>query len=363
MIHCQNKILYARLKRRFSSFYGISFIFIAIVLGSCTSLKNIGIEVAVQPEFPIADDIQSLVLLNRSMTSRFTNSKADTLEKILIRNKMIMDTVFQDSIAADTVIQVSAVALFESGRFDVVVPKVRNIERNDNTENVKPLSPGFVNDLCKDFNVDAALILERFIEKLDTKYYLNTNEGTYYETKEYSAATDITFFTEWRLYRPDTIKPVVRFQIGDSIFWKAASFSLEELFSQMPRTKSALVGGGIAAGLKMAGSISPKWINQTRYYYLTGKKEIDAAVPLIKGNKWEEAETIWTKYATISSKSTRSKVEFNLALAAEMNGDLDLAIEWGLKSFKTKYSKAAEVYLKTLDNKLKQEQKQSNKKF
>jgi len=362
MIHCQNNILYARLKRRFSFIHGIGLIFIASVFYSCTSLKNIGIEVAVQPEFPIADDIQSLVLLNRSMTSRFTNSKADSLEKSLIKNKMLMDSVFQDSIAADTVIQVAARALFESGRFDAVVPKVRNIERNDIKENVEPLSTDFVIDLCKDFNVDAALILERFVERLDTKYFDN-NYGSYYQTKEYSAATDITFFTEWRLYRPDKLKPVVRFQIGDSIFWKADSFSLDDLYSQMPRTKSALVGGGIAAGLKMAGSISPKWINQTRYYYLTGKKEIDAAVPLIKDNKWGEAEAIWTKYATISSKSTRSKVEYNLALAAEMNGVLDLAIEWGLKSFKTKYSKAAEVYLKTLDNKLKAQQKQSTKKF
>jgi len=136
---------------------------------------------------------------------------------------------------------------------------------------------------------------------------------------------------------------------------------LEELYSQMPRTKEALIGGGIAAGLKLTGYISPHWVNQTRYYYQTGNKEIDTAIPLIQNNKWEEATAIWTKYASIRSKRIRSKVEYNLALAAEMNDDTDRAIEWGLKSFKTRYSKAIEVYLKALDKK-RETQLQENKK-
>ena len=55
------------------------------------------------------------------------------------------------------------------------------------------------------------------------------------------------------------------------------------------------------------------------------------------------------KYSTASPNSLRSKVEYNLALAAEMNGDIDLAIEWGIKSYKTKYSREADLYLKYLD--------------
>jgi len=123
---------------------------------------------------------------------------------------------------------------------------------------------------------------------------------------------------------------------------------LPELYEQMPRIKEALTGGGIASGLKMAGFISPNWLNQPRYYFLTGKSEIDSAIAYLKENKWEEAASIWSKFALIKSKRIRSQIEFNLALAAEMNGNLDQAIEWGLKSFKTNYSQAAETYLRTL---------------
>ena len=116
----------------------------------------------------------------------------------------------------------------------------------------------------------------------------------------------------------------------------------------MPRTKEALIGGGIASGVKMAEFISPGWLNQSRHYFVTGKKEIDSAIPYLQENKWEEAALIWSKFAMIKSKRIRSEVEFNLALAAEMEGNLELAIEWGLKSFKTSYSLAAENYLRIL---------------
>ena len=360
MTYSPNKILGNKIEnRQISRFWQMLFVCIGLTFYSCSSLTKIGIEVAVQPEYPIADDIQSLALLNRSLTGQFTNSASDSLEKFLIKNKMVLDSMIQDSIAADTLIQVAAKALFESGRFDVVVPKAMNIVRTDNQIVGAPLNTVFIQKMCNDFNVNAVLVLESFAEQIRTEY----NESILWGSKAYEAATDITYMTEWRLYRPDENKPVVRFQLGDSIFWKDVNISLEDLYSRMPKTKSALIGGGIAAGLKIAEYISPNWITQDRYYYVTGNKEIDAAIPLIKNNKWDDATAIWSKFATVKSKVIRSKVEFNLALAAEMDDDLDLAIEWGLKSYKTRYTKAIEFYLKTLDNKKKTQPKEHKKRY
>ncbi len=329
---------------------GIALVYLCFAWFSCSTLRNIEIEVAVLPELPISEDIQSIALLNRSMNLKFTNIHSDSIEKLLASKNMTLDSVFRDSLAADTALQVAAKVLFESGRFDVVVPQERNILRNDTDEICNPLKANFINRICQDFKVDAVLALESFTEQVSTNYALYTDDGTQYGLKEYNATTDIESKSDWRLYRSDEGKLPLRFQLRDSIFWDKTSFtSLRDLYSQMPRTKEALMGGGIASGLKMAGCISPNWINQSRYYFLTGKPEIDTAETLIKENKWEEATAIWEKYATIDSKRIRSKIEYNLALAAEMTGNLDLAIEWGLKSFKSNYSKAAEVYLRRLN--------------
>jgi len=334
---------------------GILFVFVLSALYSCVSVKKIGIQVSVLPECPIAEDIQSIVMLNRSMTNKFRNLNSDTI----IDSRLSVDSVFQDSSATDTAIQVAAKALYESGRFDVVIPSEQNILRNDSENIAPPLNTSYINNICKDFNVDAVLVLENFNELVKTKYYLLQ----YSDRNWYYATTDLSYFSEWRLYRPNDLKPVIRFQSIDSIFWNAECPSLKLTSEQMPKAKEALTGGGIAAGLKIAEYISPHWIDQARYYYSTGKPEIDAAIPLIQDNKWEDAALIWSKYASIDSKTIKSKVEFNLALAAEMSGDLDLATEWGLKSFKTRYTKISEDYIKLLDNKIKAQQTESKKKY
>lgn len=328
--------------------------FLAVLfLNSCTSLKNIEIEVAIQPKYPIADDIQSLVLLNRSMTKQFANNKTDTLEKNFIDKAMRMDTVFQDSIAADTIIQVAARTLFESGRFDVVVPKERNIIRTDTKVIANPVNPGFIKEICHDFDVDAILVLESFDEQIiatqsNIKNYWFNEKTQIYEPSDCEAVTNVFYYSEWRLYRTTEIKPLVRLVVGDTIFWKANGFSMKDLNSQMPKIKAALIGGAIAAAYQISSFISPEWVKLNRYYFRTGNKKIDAAIPLIKNNKWNDARVIWSKYATTPSKSVRSKVEYNVALASEMNGDLEMAILWCGKSIKTNYSLDKKVYLNAL---------------
>jgi hypothetical protein len=337
---------------------GVFFILFLIVLASCSSLRNIGIEVSYLPQYPISEDVQSLAIFNRSMSSLFTNHNADSLEKFFINKRMELDTLFMDSIASDTVIKVVAKAMFESGRYDVVIPKEKNLYRYNFYDLDTPLDNEMVNQFCDDFKVDGILVFEDFIENLKVAYTMTPGVGDY---AVYNAATDLASLGDWRLYRKDPAKKVIRFQVADTINWKGYDYAIEPLYRNMPTIKDALVNGGIASGEKMANYICPKWVKQTRYYYLTGKNEIDAAVPLILENRWKEAEAIWMKFTGESSKIVKSKVEYNLALAAEMRNDFDLAIEWGIKSFKTRYSKPAEVYLKTLDLRKKQIEKEALK--
>ena len=88
MIYYRIKFLSSLVKIRHSCAQGILYIFIFSALYSCVSLKKIGIEVSVLPGYPIADDVQSVVILNRSMTNQFVNNNIDSLEKILIKNKI-----------------------------------------------------------------------------------------------------------------------------------------------------------------------------------------------------------------------------------------------------------------------------------
>ena len=326
----------------------------AIVMFSCTSLKTVEIEISKTPLYPIGEDIQSVLVLNRSMSDQFSNLKTDSLEKILIDKKMFLEAVIMDSLASDTTVKTTAHALFESNRFDVVIPKELNLPHLDKTNVDAPMDIPTINQYCIDFKTDAVLVLEGFAENIKTQYSVSDEAGE----KIYKATTDLIYVSDWRLYRSGSKTNVIRLQVADTINWKGWDYTLDGLYRAQPLTKEALLDGGIDAGLKMARYISPEWYPEKRFYYLTGKDNIDAAIPLIQQNKWKEAAEIWEKYAHLPSRSLRGKVEFNLALAAEMENNFDLALEWGLKSFKSRYSMAVEVYLKQLDARKKQFEKE-----
>ena len=102
--------------------------------------------------------------------------------------------------------------------------------------------------------------------------------------------------------------------------------------------------GGIVSGQVIADQIGPKWQNKKRFYYHTGNRKINAAIPLIKTDKWEEASAIWSGFANVSRPSLRYKIEYNLALASEMTGDINKAITWANQSLATKSSLRTRKY-------------------
>lgn len=326
----------------------IFFSIIISVLYSCTSLGKIGIQISVPPKYPVSPEIQSIALLNRSLTPYFKNLDRDSLENILVNHDLDLNMTIYDSIAADTAIQVAAKALFESGRFDAVVPEERNVQKHKSGI-LAPLDQDFIENICKKFNTDGILVLEDFSEHITTEFSV-TRFGMVYgrSLKEYDGVINIFYKTVWRLYQPKLDPPIVKYEANDTIFWEVSDYTLRDMYNKLPSVKEALIGGGIASANEIANDISPKWENDVRKYFITGNKEIDSAIPLIKENKWEEAAEIWMNYSNASSKTLKSMIEFNLAVAAEMNGDLDLAVDWATKSYKTKYSNAAVVYLKSL---------------
>ena len=70
---------------------------------------------------------------------------------------------------------------------------------------------------------------------------------------------------------------------------------------------------------------------------------------MIENNEWEPAMALWKDLAEKSnSKSTRSKAEFNIAIGYELQGNLNEAITWALKSYNTMYRTLTYNYLEVL---------------
>lgn len=87
-----------------------------IGLYSCTSMGKIVVQECVPPMNQISSNIQSIAIINRSLTPNFILLGQDSIsiEKRLGNNNVNFTRTFFDSIAADTAINVAAKALFDS---------------------------------------------------------------------------------------------------------------------------------------------------------------------------------------------------------------------------------------------------------
>jgi hypothetical protein len=314
-------------------------------------MGKISIQVSVPPKKSIPNEIQSVALMNRSMNNSFSNLNEDSLENLLIKRKLVLDDVLLDSLAADTTLKITGNALYESGRFDVVIPVQRNLPNRSLSPSTKlsPLSLAQVNQICTEFKTDALLSLENFQEKVTSSYQVGfeafTSEGT---IRQYNIIVQVAYHSKWSLYQPSEKLKVANFEVNDTIFWERNGDTLQETYEKLPTIKEALIKGAIESGASLAEYISPGWQEQSRNYFITNNPEADKAITFANNNNWKDAERIWMKFSTSSNTGIRSMIEYNLALAAEMNGDLPAAVQWAEKSFRTKFRGTTEVYLKLL---------------
>jgi hypothetical protein len=127
----------------------------------------------------------------------------------------------------------------------------------------------------------------------------------------------------------------------DTILWSETVYIINNAKKILPPRRDAVLNAADIAGNRFAEFLVPHWIEVERMYYKSGQIELKKTNDLIKQNRWLEAAEIWNKNTTNKNKKIAAKSMFNLALACEMNGDMDAAIDWAVKSY---YARPKDLY-------------------
>ncbi len=123
----------------------------------------------------------------------------------------------------------------------------------------------------------------------------------------------------------------------DIINWKELAYNIRKAKRVLPPRRDAVLNAADIAGSRFAEYLAPHWIEVERMYYKSGQIELQKTEELIKQNRWLEAAEIWKKNTTNKNKKIAAKSMFNMALACEINGNMDAAIDWAVKSFYAKH--------------------------
>ena len=341
-------------KRYHLILFSLGLLFLA---ASCSSTKSIIIEVPKQAKNELPDRIQSLLLVNRTVDETYTDLNKDTLQNLFYKKGFNLDTVILDKHAADTMLKAMSDLLFESGRYDVVIPEDRFLPHKSNAFFSEPLTWEEARQLCETFQTDAVLSVDQYSTRIITKYdhdnYYNPLDNSFYSASEAHMA--IVYEALLKVYDPESEAVLFREFMRDTLVWEDFDETARDLFSHFTSVKQGLSESSIALALDLTEKISTSWQREQRFIFVKGDDKLEQAGAFVEQGDWENAIKLWEELDTEStSKSTRSRAELNLAIAAELRGDIDKAIEWGLKSYNTMFQQVTYDYLEHLNRRKKQ---------
>lgn len=300
----------------------IKYIFLAIVLSSCTPYGSIILQTTKPAEFHIPNGAKSICFaIRQPMTKSYkdlvrSDKKYKNINKEVLKYYDISFEGFYDKIN-------------KTKRFDRIMHYRIEPEIVEDSTELKALNWIRAGQISSRTGADILIILE------DAKLFANMNPS---RTK-YIFSWDYTF----RIYDTYSFKilEIVRIVDADIFSSRIEGFSVD----------SELEWDAYKVGQQYANRLIPSQEKVERLYYNKGNALIKLGTYYLKNKDYQKTMSIW-KRALYETKELelKYKIYLNLALVEELNGNLSKALIFAKSSlqflYKTKYSKEDQALVK-----------------
>ncbi|MGZ2368276.1 DUF6340 family protein [Ancylomarina sp. YFZ004] len=190
----------------------------------------------------------------------------------------------------------------------------------DTIRHFTPLSWETVDSLCQASRSDVLVVLE------DIQAF---NKHEIVEGDAYWAFTDVHYYGKWRIYDPLYKKFYDDRILVDSLFMEVSDVSFEILVNEkLPSRKQMLNDASYELGRSYVDLISPRWVDVSRKYFVSGDKRLSAALYFMNKNEFDSAINIWESLINMNDLKLAGRSAYNLAVVHEMKGDLKNARGW-----------------------------------
>ncbi|RRG21816.1 tetratricopeptide repeat protein [Ancylomarina euxinus] len=194
----------------------------------------------------------------------------------------------------------------------------------DTTRHFAPLSWETVDSICIASQSDVLVVLE------DIKAF---NKHDIVEGDAYWAFTEVNYYGRWRIYDPLYKKFYDERLLVDSLFMETSDASFNKLVSEkLPSREQMLNDASYELGRTYVDLISPRWVDVSRDYFVSGDKRLSAALYFMNKNEFDSAINIWKSLISENDLKLAGRAAYNLAVVHEMRGDLKNAMGWIRKS-------------------------------
>lgn len=331
---------------------------LAALFSGCMSSTSLQV---LQPaQLTVPEHINTIALLDRSKPSK---GWANVLEGILTG-----EAISQDRRSRQEAMNGLTNALTRTPRFQI---KNTGIEMEGSKAGVnlpRPLDWSEVERICHDYHADALVALESFDSDNNTSTRQQVNKhkdkkGKEYTEISYNARLRTSARIGWRTYDPQNKIIFDEYVTEDHLERSAYGDTERSAISNLPSQISLTRDVAFNVGIEYGARIAPIYVNVTRNYYNSAKgykEQMKQAARYFEARKLDEATNIWKKIIAEGKKTNpkaAGRAAYNMAVASEVNGRLDIALDWAQIAWNDYANKKARQYI----NILKQRQNDARK--
>ncbi len=286
-------------------------VIVSLAITSCIPYKELNIQVLNKPELKIPNDFKKpLILVN--LYPKYGIDK---------RSRMEWDL---DSVAATEAAYSLSEMLANSPWFNGFSTPVGYYSRRDTSKVIKQLGWNTLRSITANDSTDLIISLEYMKVDPEVNAY-PTWEG---EMKYYVGYLEYPVYCYWRIYDLNRKQVPSGYLYRDTLIWDAKDWVEIRVGDQLPGYFSAAAYAGHDVATKYASMIAPVWSDDLRKIFHSGSREMQTAYGFARNGEWIDAAAQWQRIIAARKGKLAAKAAFNLALANEMLGNFDIALEW-----------------------------------
>lgn len=334
-------------------------VFLLCSLYSC-KMAYIVVDVPQEPELPLPSAVKDIALNNRLTDSiKLHNYQRDFVLRGSGKDEIV-------SVAAIRVIKGLEESISDGYRFRFIGDYLLATLDTGLSVLQSPIPVELVTGLCEEAGGDVLLSLESIDYSTSIKYasfmakeptnpkklWPNTITYDVRRTEYFNARMQVNIELGWRIYEAHSGKIIYQGYQPDSISYEVQGKSKEEANKKLPSVVTAVEKAGYISGINVMKRISPAYKTVERYYYIKMNSGFRKAYELVKFRKWEDAAKYWEPYLHSNNMKIKAKAAYNMALVAELNGDLKLAQSYINEAAELWPDKDVQAYRKIIEERL-----------
>ncbi|MGM0496488.1 MAG: DUF6340 family protein [Bacteroidota bacterium] len=196
--------------------------------------------------------------------------------------------------------------------------------------------------IADSLQVDGLIFLQKF--SLDSRLKKEYN----YDYGEYYLNFKITSKASWKIFSRLETEFIDSFDYSEKYVWESLSSSEINAIAKLPDYPDSFKEAAYWTGYDYANRIFPIWETNKRVYYARGNKVMRSAKEKVENNNWKEAIRLWKRNLSHPEDEMISRSAYNIALAMEMMGKIDLAMKWAKKAYEINNKQRAMQYYEDL---------------